>query len=38
MNIISQPNYGVKLFFSGMSSAHADMCFSENNITHTSSQ
>ena len=35
MNIISQPNYGIKLVYSGINSAHADMCFSDINITHS---
>ena len=35
MNIISQPNYGIKFVFSGINSAHADMCFSNINITHS---
>ena len=34
-NRISQPNYGIKLIFSGINSAPADMCFSDINITHT---
>ena len=34
MNIVSQPNYGIKLVYSGIISAHADMCFSDINITH----
>ena len=33
MNIISQPNYGIKLVYSGINSAHADMCFSDINVT-----
>ena len=32
MNIISQPNYGMKLVYSGINSAHADMCFSDIKI------
>ena len=35
MDIISQPNYVIKIVYSGMNSAHADMDFSDNNITHT---
>ena len=35
MNIVSQPNYGIKLIYSGINSAHADMCFSDINITHS---
>ena len=35
MNIISQPNYGIKINYSGINSAHADMCFIEINITHS---
>ena len=35
MNIISQPNYGIKIVYSGINSAHADMCFSDINITHS---
>ena len=35
MNILSQPNYGIKLVYSGINNAHADMCFSDINITHT---
>ena len=35
MNIISQPNYGIKLVYSGINSPHADMCFSDINITHS---
>ena len=35
MNIISQPNYGIKLIYSGINSTHADMCFSDINITHS---
>ena len=35
MNIISQPNYGIKLLYSSNNGAHADMCFSDINITHS---
>ena len=35
LNIISQPNYGIKLVCSGINSAHADMCFCDIIITHT---
>ena len=35
MNIISQPNYGIKLVYSGINSPHSDMCFSDINITHS---
>ena len=35
MNIISQPNYGIKLVYSGINSAHADMCFSDINISQS---
>ena len=35
MNIISQPNYGIKIVYSGINTAHADMCFSDINITHS---
>ena len=35
MNTISQPNYGIKLVYSGINSAHADMCFNDINITHS---
>ena len=35
MNIISQPNYGIKLVYSGKNSDHADMCFSDINLTHS---
>ena len=35
MDIISQPNYGIKLVYSGINTAHADMCFSDINITHS---
>ena len=35
MNIISQPNYGIKLVYSAIRNAHADMCFSDINITHS---
>ena len=35
MNIVSQPNYGIKIVYSGINSAHADMCFSDINITHS---
>ena len=35
MNIISQPNYGIKLVYFAINMAHADMCFSDINITHT---
>ena len=34
MNIISQPNYGIKLIYSASNAAHADMCFSDIKITH----
>ena len=35
MNILSQPNYGIKIIYSGINSAHADMCFSDINITYS---
>ena len=35
MNVISQPNYGIKLVYSGINNAHADICFSDINITHS---
>ena len=35
MNIISQPDYGIKIVYSGINTAHADMCFSDINITHS---
>ena len=35
MNLISQPNYGFKLVYSAIRNAHADMCFSDINITHS---
>ena len=35
MNIISQPNYDIKLVYSGISTAHADMGFSDINISHS---
>ena len=35
MNLISQPNYGIKLVYSAIRNAHADMCFSDINITHS---
>ena len=35
MNIVSQPNYGIKLVYSGINTRHADMCFSDINITHS---
>ena len=35
MNIISQPNYGIKLVYSAINTAHSDMCFSDINITHS---
>ena len=35
MYIISQPNYGIKLVYSGINSAHSDMCFSDISITHS---
>ena len=35
MNIISQPNYGITLVYSGINSAHANMCFSDINKTHS---
>ena len=35
MNIVSQPNYGKKVFCSGVNISHADMVFSEFNITQT---
>ena len=35
MNVISQPNYAIKLNYSSINSAHADMCFSDINITHS---
>ena len=35
MNIISQPNYGIKIVYSGINSALADMCFSDININHS---
>ena len=35
MNIVSQPNYGIKLVYSGINSAHADMCFRDISITQS---
>ena len=37
MNIVSQPNYGIKLVYSAMNTAHenTDMCLSDINITHS---
>ena len=35
MNILSQPNYGIKVVYSCINSAHADMCFSDINTTHS---
>ena len=35
LNIISQTNYGIKLVYSAINNAHADMCFSDINITHS---
>ena len=35
MNILSQPNNVIKLVYSGINSAHADICFSDINITHS---
>ena len=35
LDIISQPNYDIKLLYSQISSAHNDMCFSDISITHT---
>ena len=35
LNNISQPNYGIKLLYSDINSAHADMCFSDINITYS---
>ena len=35
MNIISQPNYGTKLVYSGINCVHTDMCFSDIEITHS---
>ena len=35
LNLISQPNYGIKLVYSAIRNAHADMCFSDINITHS---
>ena len=35
MNIISQPNYGIKIVYSGKNSAHADMCFSDIKKPHS---
>ena len=34
MNILSQPNFGIKLVYSGINTPHADMCFSDIIITH----
>ena len=36
LNAFSQPNYGIKLLYSEINTAHADMCFSDINITHAS--
>ena len=38
MNIISQPNYGLKIVYSGINSANADMCFNDINITRSNFQ
>ena len=35
MNIVSQPTYGIKIVYSGINNAHADMCFSDIFINHT---
>ena len=35
LNIANQPNYGIKLVYSGINTAHADMCFSDISITHS---
>ena len=35
MNKISRPNYGIKDVYSGINSAHADVCFSDINIIYT---
>ena len=35
LNNILQPNYGIKLVYSDINNAHADMCFSDITITHS---
>ena len=35
LNIANQPNYGIKLVYSGINTGHADMCFSDISITHS---
>ena len=35
LNIVSQPNYGIKIKYSAINTPHADMCFSDISITHT---
>ena len=35
MNIVSQPNYGIKLVYCGKSKPHADMCFGDIKIIQT---
>ena len=35
LDITSQPNYGIKILYSGINSAHADMGFSNISITHS---
>ena len=35
IDIISQPNYGIKLLYSEIPTAHFDMCFSDIHITHS---
>ena len=34
-SIISQPKYGINLLYSGINTAHADMCFSDIKINHS---
>ena len=35
MDIISQPNIGIKLLYNGLNSAHSDMAFSDIIVTHS---
>ena len=35
LDITSQPNYGIKLLYSGLNSAHGHMGFSNISITHS---
>ena len=35
LDITSQPNYGIKLIYSGLNNAHGDMGFSNISITHS---